>query len=107
MTDKSKRGKINEIVEYEEGITMASEVLMTISKDEIERAQLMSEFKYQMDLQSKLVYAEQKGFKEGEQIGEQRGEQKGEQKIIDLLKSGMSPEDIILGYDTGVKGNIT
>ena len=27
--------------------------------------------------------------------GEQRGEQRGEQKIIDLLKSGKSPEEII------------
>jgi hypothetical protein len=59
---------------------------MTISKDEIEQARLMSEFKYQVDLQSHLVYAEQKG------------EVKGEQKIINLLKNGISPEEIIKDY---------
>jgi predicted transposase/invertase (TIGR01784 family) len=59
LTDKSKREKINEIVEAEEGIAMASEVLMTISRDEVERARLMSEFKYQVDLRSHIVYREQ------------------------------------------------
>jgi predicted transposase/invertase (TIGR01784 family) len=73
LTDKEKRSKINEIVEYEEGIAMASEVLMTISKDEIERARLMSEFKYQVDLQSHLAYAEQKKSKEIAQKMKARG----------------------------------
>ena len=57
LTDKEKRIKINEIIEIEEGIAMASEVLMTISKNEAERARLESEFKYQLDTQSKLVHA--------------------------------------------------
>jgi len=61
LTDKSKRRKINEIMEREEGIAMASEVLQTISRDEIERARLMSEYKYQLDTQSKLVYAKREG----------------------------------------------
>jgi hypothetical protein len=30
---------------------------MTISKDEVERARLVSEYKYQLDTQSKLVHA--------------------------------------------------
>jgi predicted transposase/invertase (TIGR01784 family) len=55
LTDRSKRAKINEIIAAEEGIAMASEVLITISKDEIEQARLMSEWKYEMDTQSKLV----------------------------------------------------
>ena len=41
----------------EEGIAMASQVLMSVSKDENERARLESEFKYQMDMQSNLVTA--------------------------------------------------
>jgi predicted transposase/invertase (TIGR01784 family) len=57
LTDRSKRQKINEILEQEEGIAMASEVLMTISKDEVERARLMSEYKYAVDTQSKVVHA--------------------------------------------------
>jgi predicted transposase YdaD len=36
---------------------MASEVLITISKDEVERARLMSEWKYVVDTQSKVVQA--------------------------------------------------
>ena len=46
LTDKSKRRKINKIIELEEGIAMASEVLINISKDEKERFRLMSEYKY-------------------------------------------------------------
>ena len=108
LTDRNKRQKINEIVEKAEGIAMASEVLSTISKDEIERARLMSELKYELDTQSRLAYAEQKGHQEGrkEGLNEGRkeglkeGEQKGQQNIIDLLKSGKSPEEIIRDYDT-------
>jgi predicted transposase/invertase (TIGR01784 family) len=61
ITDREKRGKINEIIEFEEGIEMASEVLMTISRDDVERARLMSEYKYELDTQSRIVYAWQQG----------------------------------------------
>jgi len=73
---------------------MASEVLINISKDEIEQARLESELKYELDTQSKLTYAE----KRGEQKGEKIGEKKGERNIINLLKSGKSPEEIIRKY---------
>jgi predicted transposase/invertase (TIGR01784 family) len=99
LTDKGKRGKINEILEQEEGIAMASEVLMSISKDEVERARLMSEYKYQVDTQSKLVHAKRMGIQEGIQQGMekgiQQGKREGEQNIINLLKSGKSAEEII------------
>jgi predicted transposase/invertase (TIGR01784 family) len=64
LTDKSKRGKINEVLEYEEGIAMAGEVLLKISKNEAERARLMSEYKYVVDTQSKVVQAERKAREE-------------------------------------------
>jgi predicted transposase/invertase (TIGR01784 family) len=64
LTDKSKRQKINEIVANEEGIAMASQVLMSISKDEIERARLMSEYKYAVDTQSKVVQAKREERRE-------------------------------------------
>jgi len=57
LTDKSKRREINKIIEFEEGIAMASEVLINISKDEKERFRLMSEYKYELDTQSRLVAA--------------------------------------------------
>ena len=61
LTDKKKRGTINEILQQEEGIAMANQVLMTISKDEHESARLLSEYKYQVDMQSKLVTAKREG----------------------------------------------
>jgi hypothetical protein len=36
---------------------MAGEVLLNISRDEVERARLMSEYKYAVDTQSKVVHA--------------------------------------------------
>ena len=48
---------------------MASEVLLNISKDEIERLRLMSELKYELDTQSKLVQAKREGRQEGQQEG--------------------------------------
>ena len=57
LRDMDKRRKINEILQYEEGIAMASEVLMTISRDQVERARLMSEFKYEVDTRTHVNYA--------------------------------------------------
>jgi predicted transposase/invertase (TIGR01784 family) len=61
LQDKAKRGIINEILELEEGIAMASEVLMTVTKEEREQAWLMSREKYILDTQSDLTYARQEG----------------------------------------------
>jgi hypothetical protein len=65
---------------------MASEVLMTISRDEVERARLMSEFKYEIDTQSKIGYARKEGRAEGEA--------KSRQQILDLLAQGVSAEEL-------------
>ena len=45
-----------------------------------------------------IAYARNEGREEGWEKGNKEGEQKGEQKIIDLLKSGKSPEEIIREY---------
>jgi predicted transposase/invertase (TIGR01784 family) len=65
LRDKSKRGIINEIMNQEEGIAMASEVLMTISRDEEERFRLLSEEKYILDTQSNLSWERREGRAEG------------------------------------------
>jgi predicted transposase/invertase (TIGR01784 family) len=98
LTDKDKRHKINEILEHEEGIAMASEVLLSISKDEVERARLMSEYKYQLDTQSKLVHAERVGRQEGRAEGR---EEKQEEIIRNALIKGFPFEVIhdITGLD--------
>jgi predicted transposase YdaD len=77
---------------------MASEVLMTISRDEVERARLMSEYKYELDTQSRIVYAWQQGEKEGRKDGEQEGRREGHREekleILKLFDAGCSAEDI-------------
>jgi len=92
LRDGGMRGKINEILEREEGIAMASEVLLEISRDEEERARLMSEYKYQLDIQSKLVHAK----REGREEGREEGEQKRTQYVLDLIAQGLSTEEIRL-----------
>jgi predicted transposase/invertase (TIGR01784 family) len=86
LTDRGKRSKINEILEKEEGISMANEVLMSISRNEDERMRILSEEKYLLDRQSEKAYERKEGRKEGSE------------EIISLLKSGKSPEDIIRDY---------
>ncbi|GMO34780.1 MAG: hypothetical protein Ta2B_15180 [Termitinemataceae bacterium] len=87
ITDTTKRETINKILEIEEGIAMASEVLISISRDEVERARLMSEYKYVVDHQSKMIQAERKGFTEA----------------INLIKSGKSPEEALNLYNNSKK----
>ena len=98
LTDKSKRKEINKIIELEEGIAMASELLKSISKDEIERARLMSEYKYQLDTQSKLASAErkgmEKGIKKGIKKGMKKGIEKGQNYVMELMAQGLSYEEI-------------
>ncbi|GHV90017.1 hypothetical protein AGMMS50268_05200 [Spirochaetia bacterium] len=77
VTDRGKRELINEIVEYEEGIAMASEVLLTVSRDEAERAVLDHEYKNALDMQSLLVGAKREGIAEGWEEGIVEGREEG------------------------------
>jgi hypothetical protein len=86
LTDREKRQKINEIIEQEEGIVMASEVLVTISRDEVECARMLSKLKYELDTQSSLTYARQEG--------EQKGRQERNLEILKRFESGYSAEQI-------------
>jgi predicted transposase/invertase (TIGR01784 family) len=92
LRDTGMRGKINEILELEEGIAMASEVLLEISRDEAERARLNSEYKYQLDMQSKLVHAK----REARQEGRQEGRQEDRQYVLGLIEQGLSLGEIEL-----------
>jgi predicted transposase/invertase (TIGR01784 family) len=90
ITDTTKRRKINQIVEAEEGIAMACQVLRTVSKDEAERARLLSEYKFEVDNQSKMVQAKRVGLAEGRV----KGLAEGRAEILNLLDSGKSIEEI-------------
>jgi predicted transposase/invertase (TIGR01784 family) len=98
LTDRSKRAKINEVIASEEGIAMASEALITISKDERERARLMSEYKYEVDTQSKVVQAKREGRQEGRKEGIWEVAQKLTKVGIPIEQivraTGLSAEDI-------------
>ena len=76
------RAIINKLVEYEEGIAMATEVLLEISRDEVERARLLSELKYQLDMQSEMTYAREEGLAEGRN------------EVLGLIEKGYTLEDI-------------
>ena len=59
LTDKAKREKINQIIECQEGIAMASETLAAFTKDEIEYYHQISKEKYELDMQSMKSYERQ------------------------------------------------
>jgi predicted transposase/invertase (TIGR01784 family) len=98
LTNRNKRKKINEVVKYEEGIAMAGKVLLEISRDEHERARLMSEYKYELDTQSRIVDAKRAGVREGMQKGIQKGMQKGIRETArSFKKMGIPIEQIAAG----------
>jgi len=85
---------------------MASEALLTITEDEKAHFRQLSKEKYELDMQSWETWkaeakeeGRQEGIEEGIEKGIQQGIQKGEQKIIDMLKSGKSPEEILKEYE--------
>jgi predicted transposase/invertase (TIGR01784 family) len=99
ITDPEKRELMNELAGYEEGIGMAGETLLRISRDEAERARLESEYKYQLDHQSEMVTARREGERIGRRLGLKKGKrlgQKREQQKIEarLRAMGLSPEQI-------------
>jgi predicted transposase/invertase (TIGR01784 family) len=55
------RETVNKVIESEEVLTLATNVLMTISQDEHERARILSRKKFQMDHASDIATAEDRG----------------------------------------------
>jgi predicted transposase/invertase (TIGR01784 family) len=77
LTEKEKRGKINEIVKAKEGIAMASEALGTISPELREYFFRISEEKYYLDTLEKRLQAE-------------RREKETRQKEMEAMARGMA-----------------
>jgi len=92
--DKEKRELINEIIKSEEGIAMGAQVLLSISKDENERARLTSEYKFAVDLQSKTIDARRAGVLEGvKQVAQNM--LKRNRPINDIIEdTGLTREEI-------------
>ena len=106
LTDKSKRDKINEILENEEGIAMAGQVLMKVSRDEEERARLLRDEKIELDYQSGMVTAQRIGFKKGLKEGHK---EEREEIARNALAEGLSLEAIqrITGLDLETLKNLS
>jgi len=98
LTVLEKRNKINAILQFKAEIAMAGETLITISRDDVERARLESEYKYEMDRRSALYNAAQEGMEKGIEkgiiIGDAAGEQRMRKFVLDLLDQGLSKEEI-------------
>jgi DNA-binding NarL/FixJ family response regulator len=69
---------------------MAQEVFLTVSRDERERARLLSEYKFAMDLQDRMITAREEGREEGIELGTT----KGQSQVLDLLRQGYSVDEI-------------
>ena len=98
LTNPNMRGIINAILERKEDIAMAAEVLLTISRDEVERARLRSEEKNLLDIQSDMVHERREGRKEGRYEGERSNALKNARNA---LAEGLSFEQVhrITGLD--------
>ena len=93
LTDKSKREKINKIIELNEGIAMASEALLTITEDEKARFRQLSEEKRQLDIQSRESILRREGREEGMQKGLEEG-RKEVNYVLELVAQGLTYEEI-------------
>jgi predicted transposase/invertase (TIGR01784 family) len=91
LRNKKKRGIINEIIRQEEGIAMASQVLITISKEEKEQAWLRSREKYVLDTQSEITYARQEGEARGMKKGKAEGHNEKAFEIACKMKNAGRP----------------
>jgi hypothetical protein len=65
MTDPEKRDKIIKIINREEAIAMAVEILSNITQDEVEYARLSNLIKSEIDWRTGIFEAEVKGRSEG------------------------------------------
>jgi predicted transposase/invertase (TIGR01784 family) len=92
------RKLVKGIMEEEEGIRMAAEVLHGFTEDEKIYYRLLSEQKYEMDHYNLMADAEERGIQSGIQIGEERAEKKARAERDALLNalraSGVSDEII-------------
>jgi predicted transposase/invertase (TIGR01784 family) len=88
VSDDSKRDILNKILEREEGIRMATNILLQVSKDEEARAYYESELRFQLDQNSRYNHA----IREGKRVGKLEGKLEGiaEGEISGTLKEKLA-----------------
>ncbi|MDR1581002.1 MAG: hypothetical protein LBS35_11645, partial [Synergistaceae bacterium] len=90
------RETVNKIIQTKEALQMAGSLLMSVSRDERERAVYRSRRMYETDMQSNIATAEDRGEQRGLQIGEQKGEQRKAFAIArNLLGMNMPLDQIV------------
>ena len=95
------REAVNRIIASKEALQMAGNLLMSVSKDELERAVFRSRRMYQSDLDSNIATAERRGEIRGEIRGNIEGEQRKALAIaVNMLKRNRAIDEII--EDTGL-----
>jgi len=82
LTDPAMRAKINKIAGRVEGIAMVGGVLLNISRNEVERARLESEYKAKIDIQARIVDATREG------------RQEERNNVLELIDKGYTAADI-------------
>ena len=92
-SEPQERETVNEVIASKEALQMAGNLLMSISKDERERAVFRSRRMYQTDRASDLATAEDRG--------ERRGVQKGHIEVAQRMLRRNRPIDEI-AEDTGL-----
>jgi predicted transposase/invertase (TIGR01784 family) len=75
--DPAYRDTVNKVIESKEAIQMAGNLLMSISKDERERAVFRSRRMYQTDMESNFATAEARGERKGRAEGRAEGRVEG------------------------------
>jgi predicted transposase YdaD len=81
---------------------MASHVLVSISRDEKERARLVSEYKFALDQQSKMVEARRDGLRKGRREGMQKGRREG---MLKGKQEGLQ-EGVLKGRQEGLQEGV-
>lgn len=93
--DPNHREKVNEVIESEEVLSVAGELLMSISQDEVERARFRSRRKFQTDYQSDMATARDNGRAEGRVEGRVEGRAERSIEIArNLLKTNLPLDQI-------------
>jgi len=101
------RNNVNEVIKAREVMSVATELLTSISQDEKEKAIFRSRKMFQSDLESNILTAEERGEERGIAIGEARGIAIGEAKhkaSINKIAQDMKKNNISIAPIASITG---
>jgi predicted transposase/invertase (TIGR01784 family) len=97
--DGERRELINELMDKEEGIGMAGEMLLTVTRKEIERARRETALKIKMDWTSYMSEARDEGLARGLAKGEAKARREKLESARRLKSMGVPLDKIAAGLD--------